>query len=179
MRAKTGLVCVIVLLAATLAPGQGFDNIDSTVLVIPSRYTIVQLGFDVLRLRPAVSLVAYDISPTGEPVLHVWNAQQRDWVRTGIEELRSGSIFRSPPRSAVVMGTDEEIDPALSEAVKAVSPTVEEIHSRALADLVNGLNKVLRFTPGEWKRLARKHGLVLKDLNEQRRRYGKYGPPKR
>jgi hypothetical protein len=51
------------------------------------------------------------------------------------------------------------------------------IASLTPVDLLNELNRDLAFTPMEWRWLAKRYGLTLTDLNAERRRYGKYGPP--
>jgi hypothetical protein len=44
-------------------------------------------------------------------------------------------------------------------------------------ELVNGLDDIFKFSAGEWRYLAREYKLTLKDLNAERRRYGRYGRP--
>ena len=43
--------------------------------------------------------------------------------------------------------------------------------------LVNSLDHIFDFSSREWKWLAKEHQLELKDLNSDRRKYGRFGKP--
>ena len=150
---------------------------ESTVLVIPARYTIVQMGFDIAHLRP-VSLVAYPATlPThAPPTLHVWNREAQDWIPTSVAEYGEGSIFLTRPSTALVLGPDADLPAGLADASERLAARAERIPALDVVEWVNTLDRHLNFTAQEWRWLADRHGLQIKDLNDERRRYGKYGP---
>jgi len=146
-----------------------------TVLMIPPRHTIIKIGLDICALRPAVMITYQDPGGT-EPVLHVWNPDPREWVRVSPDTYAAGSMFRSRPREVIVISGQEGVPEAVREASAALAP-VREVNSLDLVSVINALNDSLKFDRGEWRWLADRYGLTLKDVNADRRRYGKYGPP--
>jgi hypothetical protein len=56
---------------------------------------------------------------------------------------------------------------------------VTRIDTLNLVTIVNTLDKSMKFTPREWKVLAKRHRLEIKDMNYERRRWGRYGPRKK
>ena len=81
-------------------------------MVVPSRYTVIQFAFDIVRLRP-VTLVVYESgAASAYPVMHIWEHQTREWVRTSIEEYSSGGIFDAMPQRVIVIGSDADLPSA-------------------------------------------------------------------
>lgn len=147
----------------------------TTVIVIPARPAVAALAFDMARLRD-VPLVCYQISPkTKAAVVYVWNANEKEWIKTDLKEYGTGAIFDPMPTRAILIGTDEAV---MAQFEKAAGwGKVARIPTLSIMDVVNGLNEKFSFTPSEWVWLADRHGLKLKDLNTERRRWGRYGPP--
>jgi len=145
-------------------------------MVIPARYRIVQLAFDIARLRD-LTLVSYRETKTPqEPLMHVWQPGMREWSATDISEYGSGAVFGRLPRKTILIGDD----PSLLETLSQVTSWGGEMLRIATLDfvtLVNVLNGSLHFSPREWKWLAARYELELKDLNVEQRRYGRYGKP--
>lgn len=145
-----------------------------TALVVPAKFSVVAFCEDVAKMVP-VTLVSYEVSKkTNAPALtlSVWNGTSREWTRTSLEEYRSGSIFPEWPKRVVLVGNNED--------VKAASAAMGELATVPTLDtmgLANGLNGIFKFSSSQWKYLANRYELKLKDLNAERRRYGKYGPP--
>ena len=149
-----------------------FINSDaSMLLVVPSRYTIVQLAFDMAKIRP-MAIVAYDDSPTSKVSrLHVWDATVQDWLRMEFSEFKSASFIRAPPKDLLVIGNDIA---GLGDAASWAS-TKKRISTFSIVTVVNTLDEILSFSNSEWKTLARKYDLKLKDQNDERRRLGRWG----
>ncbi|MFC1451770.1 hypothetical protein ACFLSJ_00315 [Verrucomicrobiota bacterium] len=173
------VVCIslVSLLMTGAQWGSAAAEQDWTVLVIPARHTIVQIGFDMTRIRP-VHLVACRDGAAGAPIIHVWDGDAGDWVQIGLDEYASGGVFTTRPRRIVLIGSERDLPQAVRRA-SSWAAELERIPSLQIVDLVNGLDGLLHFAPWEWKWLAKRHELKLKDLNEDRRRYGRYGPPGR
>ena len=145
-------------------------------LLVPSRYTIVQLAFDLARLRP-MHLVTYDRGADPDsPLLYVWDPETENWVRTTVDEFASGSVFRSMPRRIIIVGGQYDVpSPVLAAAGRAEQ--IDRVPSLGIVQIINAVDKQMDFSPEEWQWLARRYRLKLKDRNEERRRYGRYGPP--
>lgn len=149
-----------------------------TVLVVPAKPSVVAFCADVAAMKSA-ELVSYVVGKkTNEPALtlNLWNGQTADWTKVGIEEYRSGGIFREMPRRVVLVGNNAAIVAELKGA-SADMGAVNTLSSLDTMSLANGLNEILDFSASQWRALARRYELKLKDLNDERRRYGRYGPP--
>jgi hypothetical protein len=152
------------------------DSEEQTVIVLPARYTIVKLGFDVARIR-AVTLVSYEGDASSRsPVLHVWNSGMDEWVSTTIEAYSSTAAFDREPARAVLLGSGADL-PTVLVTGSSWSTEVVQIPALSIVELVNGLDDVFDFSPREWRFLARRYKLTLTDLNAERRHYGRYGRP--
>ncbi len=163
------------LLAMGTAPLQRPDRQADILLVIPARYTLVQLAFDLHQLRP-ITLVAYDnAAPLSSPVLHVWDRDRDDWILT--EKLRIRSVLAKRDfAESVVVGTDPAWKEALGEIFAEAAPEMRLTDSSP-AEIVNAVNRTQSFRPREWRWLAERHDLEIKDLHRDRRRYGRFGRP--
>lgn len=171
------IAATMVLSAALLGLTSRSVIAERSLLVIPARYAVVQFSADVLRLRPA-DMVVYDTrGENKELVLHVWNRQQHDWANISLDELRLGAIFDVTPTRVFLVGSDKDVPPEVAAAVAQLGARQIQVTSLRVVDMVNALNGVLHFTAGEWRWLARRHGLETVDLNAERRRYGRYGAP--
>jgi hypothetical protein len=170
-------VAVLALSAALLGLTSRSVRADRSLLVIPARYAVVQFSADVLRLRPA-DMIVYDTrGEKGDLILHAWNSRQHDWAKIGLDELRLGAIFDETPTRVFIVGSDRDIPPAVAAAVAQLGAKQIRVNSLRVVDMVNTVNGVLNFTSGEWRWLARRHGLQIVDLNADRRHYGRYGAP--
>jgi len=160
----------------------GFTNLafagmdPAGVLVVPSRYTLVQFGFDVITLRP-VRLVAYDVKAEGgAPGIFLWNTTTRAWDRIDSARYSGGLGATKVP---VVVVRDQDGMPEVFASAPSWSSSMKQLDSPDLAGLANMMNDSLRFSAQEWGWLARRYGIKTADLNEERRRYGRYGRPGR
>jgi len=173
--AKIGLVLISLATLCTSTMAARHNSAD--VLVVPSRYTVVQFAFDIVALRD-VALVAYSDNPKSEePLLHAWNADSGAWKRITVDEYAVGAFSSEEPDEMILVGSDSDLpDTVIAGASQAKNVT--RIKTLGIVDLVNTLHKRMKFSEREWNLLAERHGLKIKDLNYERRRWGRYGPPK-
>jgi hypothetical protein len=172
-RSSYGPVILSLVLAGTMALAAPRGR--PSLLVIPARHTIVQLGMDLVRMR-ALELVTYQWTPDGKHmVLHVWDGAGRRWLQTDGDGLAGGEVIMNPAKVVLIAPRGENMD-ALMPVLDSVGPLME-IRTMALASVMNDLNEVLRFSGREWRWLASRYRLKIQDLNAERRRWGKYGPP--
>ncbi len=144
-------------------------------LIVPSRYTIVQLSFDIVALR-GVELISYEKNEQGKPVLYHWNWIASQWDKISLNDLATHSFMKSPPREVFLIGSDRDLPMEVAGAVSDASKVVR-IKTLSVVPVINTLNKSMKFTQGEWEALAKKHHFKIKDWNYERRRWGRYGPP--
>jgi hypothetical protein len=149
---------------------------EATMLVVPGRPAIAAVAVDLAEMRANVFVAVYQEAPkTGELVIDVWDARKSDWVRVSADDYSTGRVSDPPTTRVIVIGDD----PVAMGKMEHLSTwgTLMRIQTLDIMKLVNALNDALTFTPGEWKNLARRHGLTLQDSNAERRHYGRYGKP--
>jgi len=143
-----------------------------TILVLPARQRLVQLAFQIARWRSAGPVACQDNVKTGGTLLHVWNG--REWVPIAAADYASGAFLAGAPDETILVGPEDVLPPELA-AEPAWSRRVRRIPSLEIADILNALDARFRFTPAEWRTLARRFDLKLQDENAERRRFGRYG----
>lgn len=170
------LICVAFLFI-------GICNVEANVvegatcIVIPTRHTVVQFSFDLLRLRRQIYLVAQDKEIGGDAtVLHVWDDSAQDWVRIGVEEYVAGTVFTQTPKRLIVVGGENDVPEELA-AAPAWAEEAYQVESLDLVTLLNKFQIIFRFNEREWKWFAKRYNITFEDLNAERRRYGRYGKP--
>ena len=141
-------------------------------LIIPSRYTVVQFAADIAGIR-SLYLIAYDKDRNGDLVLYIWDEAGAEWITIGLEEFQSGDVLSRTPSVTFLISQQGQTPAGLASGYD----NVKHVQSLNVKDMVNALHAELRFTASEWKGLARRYGLQLEDRNADRRRYGRYGSP--
>jgi hypothetical protein len=145
-----------------------------TMLVVPARYSVLQVMFDVLQFRPAV-LVSYQGDAAGAgPLLHAWNGQE--WVYISMEDFSAANFSQITPSRAVLIGDENTLPQSLITA-SAWCPLVMSVPAVDNATLINSLGKVFRFRSSEWKWFAERYNLKLDDLNAEVRAESWYDQP--
>jgi hypothetical protein len=156
--------------------GHGREPGSPAVIVVPARPTVVQFAFDLAELRN-VSLAAYSVDPKlREPAVYFWDTDAREWKPWDVAAYLGTRAAGAAGMRCVVVGRDGEV-PARLEEAPAWAEAFDRVRTLNPDEMANAMNQWLRFTPREWRWLARRFGLTLKDQNAERRRYGKYGPP--
>jgi len=171
------LVCAALALLGICNVEAGNVVEGPTCIVIPTRPTLVQFSFDMLRLRREIYLVAQDKEIGGDAtVLHVWDDASQDWVRIGVEEYVAGTIFTQTPKRLIVVGGQADVPEELA-AAPAWAGEAYQIESLDLVTVLNKFQIIFKFNEREWKWLAKRYNITFEDLNAERRRYGRYGRP--
>ena len=146
-----------------------------SVMIVPARRTTMQLAFDMVRLRN-VTLVSYQrVEGAGAPLLHTWDFTAGRWYEVSMEALAAGNVDRDA-RAVAVLGSSAE-DIALFDDAIGWTDSVTRIPTLKVDDVVNALDTCYRFSAREWRWLGARYKLDLEDLNYERRKYGRYGPP--
>ena len=174
---KTRLVAAMVLgwVAMCMLPAVGFAQGSSTLLVVPARYSVIQVAFDMAQRFP-VTVVSYQGDATTEaPVLHAWNGSE--WVALKTEDYEQGSFLQATPARVVVVGDEKLAPPMLTSAVAAWCPQVDNVASVETAPLVNEMGKIFDFSSYDWSWFAKRYNLTLQDQNAERRSKSWYDRP--
>ncbi len=173
MTARPLVFTLALLLSASTAFPMSRRPSGPALLLVPERYSVMQVGFDVLARRSAI-LVSY----RGEleaPELHAWSG--REWVAVDLAAFKDGSFLRVVPRQAILVGDEETLPPVLTESVRSWCRTVWVAESAATADLVNSLGQVLSFSDEDWQWFSARYNLELTDINAERRKNSWYYHP--
>ncbi len=162
----------LVVTAAALLPASAALDSSATLIVMPARTRVIQLAFQVARVKD-VGLVCYNNSRTlAAPLVHVWNG--REWIQIGMDEYASGSFMPSKIANVFILGDSAGL-PAAMTVDPAWAGTVHKTADLGIASLLNRFNEVLKFSGSQWRWLADQNGLKLNDSNIERRRYGRWG----
>ncbi len=163
---KTKCICLAFALTGGLSsfsPASSLPAISGSrmILALPARQRIVQLGFDVLSIRPQLLLLTYQgAADDPEAGMHIWNG--REWLRLSDADYEAGRFLRSDTviRQMYLVGTGSEV-PWVLQYCPAWAEGMNWIQSLQASDLVNVLGDRFRFTREEWSWIAGLHDLRL------------------
>jgi hypothetical protein len=146
-----------------------------TMFVVPARYSVVQVMFDVARRAP-VALVSYQTAPgEGAPVTHVWNGTE--WVGVPLADFRSGVFMRNRPSRVVLVGEPDLLPHVLAEAAQGWCRNVMTVTELDTGSLVNAAGQLLKFSRSDWAWFSSRYNMQMVDTNEARRRESWYQQP--
>lgn len=148
---------------------------ETTVMVLPARYRVVQLAFDLDRFDDLI-LVSYQQAPGSDNLaLHQWDGEA--WQALSIADYAAGQLTAGQTISqAVLVGDDETLPNSILNGT-GWAPRVHRIESLNIVDMVNQAAVILHLSPRQIRWLAGRYKLQLEDQNWERRRWGRYGPP--
>ncbi len=151
-----------------------------SVVVVPAREGVVKLGFDIAALRGAI-LISYQMPTGGEgqPVMHIWNVDAKAWKPLSLDEYSFGQFFTTDPDRIYLVGPDAAVPAVVVAGAEQVGCPVVRIGTLGAAGALNEFHKTMKFSWREWQALSKRHGVAVEDQNEARRRWGRYGPPKK
>jgi hypothetical protein len=174
---KNALSFSILLLTIAMCGSSFARSSDKdTVIVVPGRPATVALALDVARMRGDVSVVLYQQIPKSTALaLHTWNLKKADWDKLSLDDYSAGRIQDASPKRIILIGTEPELMSVMERS--STWGQVTRLQTLVVVNVVNTLNDALNFSESEWRYLAKRYDLELKDLNAERRRYGRYGPP--
>jgi len=171
---KKSVLAVLISLCVMSSSGSSVNAAEPVLMVIPVHYAMVRLANDIGALRQTY-IVSYEKRKDGSLSMYVWDGSANDWIKTDIEAYKSGDIFAKAPAIAFLIGTDADFPSELVDATSFCE--TKRITTLNAALISNVLNENLNFKKKEWKWLADRQSLQVVDLNEDRRRYGRYGKP--
>ena len=146
-----------------------------TLLVVPARPRVIQLAFDLIKLRAVAVVAWHGDAKTAEPVLHVWAGS--DWQYVSLSAFAEQTFLPGQIGEVIVVG-DDQLVPAVLLNSMPWCPNVKRISTINIADLLNSLDQSLAFRDREWQWLAGRYELTLTDLNAERRNKNPYATPR-
>lgn len=174
MKKIYALTFLLAVLSCCDAFAMGSRRYDLSLVVVPERYSVLQVAFDLADYRNCV-LVSYRQEPDSPtPVLHVWNGSE--WFPVSVEELSEASFFAMLPQQAILVGDMDLLPASIPEAV-AWCPEVWQAPSVQTDELVNALGRIFSFRASEWEWFAGRYGMDLRDENEALRKDSWYYHP--
>ena len=136
-----------------------------SLLVVPERFNIVQVSFDIIDKRP-VALVSYRGDAASErPVLHAWTGDQ--WWPISLEEYAGGHFLVQQPTRIILVGDDRLLPKTLVEA-SDWGPRVMSIDTTETDELLNAMGRLLAFSRSEWRWFAQRYNMEIEDLTPAR-----------
>lgn len=162
MKKIFGMVAAFVLTMGGAAVSPAAAQADAVLLVTPSRYSVMQVAFDVARRYPTV-LVSYQGSDQA-PVLHVWNGYE--WMPLSLDDYKSGAFLQSYPSRTIFLG-DDALLPADLRSIQSWCDASTQIADLETTPLVNGIGRYLPFTPADWRWFAGRYNLTLTNLKAE------------
>lgn len=169
------LIALLAGLSFTIAPATAADEAPEAVLLIPDRMAMVEFGFNLANLRDVLLISYRSYEPRSPMLLHVWNGMK--WDPLSHDQYRSGSFMPGEPKTVIAIGDKTTKLPDILAQAPKWCQDYKYIDTLIIGDLVNVTGNALGFNNHEWKKMARIYDLSIVDLNADRRKYGKYGPP--
>ncbi len=164
---------LVAALGATAGPAVAAKN---DVLVVPAVARMVGLAFDVQALRDVVLITYRGNAASKTPLLHVWNPTSGAWKQLSAEEYAFGQFMSTKPGTFYIVGTDSNL-PSSVEKGAELAQKVIRINTLNVAETANTFNETMKFSEREWQALSDRHGLQTRDMNFEKRKWGRYGPP--
>ncbi|MBU0679671.1 MAG: hypothetical protein KJ626_16335 [Verrucomicrobia bacterium] len=171
---KLASVLLVILVFAMCVPhawAAGSKPQELTMLVVPARYSALQVGFDVIA-RTRTVLVSYQTdAKSGESVLYAWNG--REWVGVPFADYADASFLQISPTRAIIVGGDDLLPKGLISST-SWCPKVLNITALDTASIVNALGNLLAFSKYDWQWFSKRYNLQLEDTNAERRKNSWY-----
>jgi len=154
--------------------GMAPKSANVNLLVVPARYSVLQVAFDVADSYPTV-LVSYQGGKDGrDPLLYAWTGTE--WVFVTLEDYAQARFMQVRPSRIILVGGDDLMPPALAEASNWGSMVVN-VPSVDTATLINSLANIYGFRRRDWRWFAVRYNLDLIDLNDEQRKDSWYDHP--
>lgn len=168
-------LCVGIELSGSTAPARAKPNREATLLIVPARPRLVQLAADLAYLRPVAIVSCRGDARAADPLLFAWS--NGEWQYVSADDFRERRFLAEWPPQVVMIGDDQTL-PAHLEEEASWGATVTRLKTLQVADLINSLDAVFKFTDREWKWLAKRYDLKLTDINAPRRQFNPYDIPR-
>ena len=164
---------------AGLVLGLGVAKVDAasrgySLVVVPDRYSVLQIGFDLIAREPAVLCSYQGQADTADPTIYAWNGAE--WVYVSLKDFREVNFLQKMPDRVILVGDDKTLPTALAEAA-GWAKQVDRVTRLSTSDLINDFGRILKFSGSDWKWYAARYNLKLTDESEPLRKASWYDQP--
>jgi hypothetical protein len=171
-RTMLGVFALALLVGSLPVAASAATRDGSTLLVVPARYSVMQVAFD-LANKHSIVLVSYQgDATTSEPLLFAWNGNE--WVKITLQEYADASFVQTAPSRVILVGDEQLLPPALADSAARWCLNVVNIPTIDTATLVNSFASIYSFKKAEWQWFSKRYNLELTDVNEPRRKESWY-----
>lgn len=131
-----------------------------SMLVVPARYTIVQVGNDISAHRPCVMVSYNDMDMGG---LFVWDGAK--WIGITPSDLAAANFVRIKPSRVILVGSREDLGGLVDSL--AWCEDIVFIEDMRTTALLNRLGRIFNFSDAEWRWFASRYGCELNINNRE------------
>lgn len=137
-----------------------------SLLLVPARPSLVQLGMDMAAQEHALLMTYAPNTPTDKLFLHIWDGNQ--WLPVQQSRFTSGTFVTNPVARLLVVGEGNELTASLIEKGLVWSPEVLHLDNGNVTELINQMGRVYGFKRKDWEWIAARYDLKLENLNKGR-----------
>ncbi len=150
---------------------------EEVLIITPARERMIKLAIDLAAMRKNISVVSFrlPVKTKGDPVFFLWD--KGNWQPVMYDDFCEMRCLTKVPGKIIIIGDNEAIPNSVMNAMPWAEKTIR-ITTMIVSDIINQLDPHLTFTEKEWKKLAANHGLVLEDLNAEKRKFNPYDIPR-
>lgn len=145
---------------------------ESVMLVLPANVSLVNLGFDLMRMKPAGVIEMACYGGTDEVAsLEVFDRRAFKWVPVPQSMWNDGSIPGASKEALVIVGDSQAASDLLDAARWAdniITPSGRNFH-----EVVNAVHAFSPLSQKQWKSLSGGYGIKLREIVHESR-YSRY-----
>lgn len=159
------------LLFSLLFTATGFSMGTKTpdglsLLLVPARPAMVQLGMDMAAREHALLMTYAPETAPDQLFLHIWDGAK--WLRVPQSSFESGTFVKNKTSRLLVVGEENQLTATLIEKALGWSPEVLHLGSENITDLINQMGRLYEFDRRDWQWISQRYDLQLEDLNQGR-----------
>ncbi len=153
------------ILASALTHADLPGKSDLTLLVVPARFNVLQVCFDVIEYRKQIILLSYQGEPGKHvPVIYAW--KKDEWVYISLDDYADADFLKIKPDYAVIVGGSDLLPHEL-EVVAEWCPNVLKVPVAETTELINAMGEVFSFSRYEWTWFAKRYKRELRDIRRK------------
>lgn len=158
------IVSTVAVSSAALAEGM--------MLVLPANVNLLNLGFDLMRMKPAGAIEMACYGGTDEvKTLEVFDRRAFRWISVPQSTWNDGSIPGASKDALIIVGDSQAAADLLEAAQWAdniITPSGHNAH-----EVVNAVHSFSPLTEKQWKSLSSGYGITLREIATESR-YDRY-----
>lgn len=163
---KSSLLLLSLLLSGVAYPMGKKAPEGLSLLLVPARPAMVQLGLDMAAREHALLMTYAPETSVDALFIHIWDGAK--WLQVPQLAFENGSFVRNRVARLLVVGGENPLTAALLEKALIWSPEVLHLGSDNVTELINQMGRLYEFDRRDWEWVAQRYALQLEDLNQGR-----------